>query len=240
MRFVLKAGGSLEIEGEGDHLGSSAVEAFGELQQRGIDEVVALVDEDVAQAEAEAELRDELEVGEIDVAACRHLDIAVEDFCAQGHVLAGGEVEGGSYADREIGAEIVVARRGNLQGDGYGKVSGLEVLGGVASAELFVEDDVLLSEVDGGLQTQAKGLVEPQLSEDAYDKSWLVVVDIGVPLFARDGIDVTVIGQFQVHHIHSHEEAIVQKAVIQIRAVLDTGLLGCYEAAGKEQTEDER
>ena len=234
------AGASLEIEGEGDHLGPSAVEAVGELQQRGIDEVVALVDEDVAQAEAEAELWDELEVGEVDVAARRHLDVAVEDFCAQRHVFAGGEVEGGSHADREIGAEIVVARRCNLQGNGYGEVGGLEVLGGVASAELLVEDDMLLSEVNGGLQAQAKSLVEPQFSEDANDKSWLVVVDIGVPLFAGDGIDIAVIGQFQVHHIHSHEEAIVQKAVIQIRAVLDTWLLGCYEAAGKEQTEDEK
>lgn len=233
-------GRSLEIEGEGNHLGSSAVEALGELQQRGVDEVIALMDEDVAQSEAEAELWDELEVREVDVAPRRHLDIAVEDFCAQRHVFAGGEVEGGSHADGEIGAEIVVARRGNLQGYGNREVGGLEVLGGVASAELLVEDDVLLSEVDGGLQAQTKSLVEAQLSKNAHDKSWLVVVDIDVPLFAGCGVHVAVIRQFQVHHIHSHEEAVVQKAVIQIRAVLDTRLLGCYVATGKEQTEDEK
>lgn len=233
-------GRSFEIEGEGDDLGSSAVETVGELHQRGIDEVVALVNKDVAQTEAEAQLWDKLEIREIDVAARCHLDIAVKDFCAQSHVFAGGEVEGGSYADREIRAEIVVARCRNLQRNGNREVGGLEVLGGVASAELFVEDNMLLSEVDGGLQAQTKSLVEPQFSKHANDKSWLVVVDIGVPLFAGYGIYVAVILQFQVHHIHSHEEAIVQEAVIQIRAVLDTWLLGCYEAAGKEQTEDEK
>ena len=72
------------------------------------------------------------------------------------------------------------------------------------------------------------------------DKSRLVIIDIGVPLFAGYGIYVAVILQFQVHHIQSYEKAIVLKTVIQIRAVLDTWLLGCYEAAGKEQTEDEK
>ena len=43
-----------KIEDEGNHLGPASVNALGELQQRLIDKVAAVVHYDIAQAKAEA------------------------------------------------------------------------------------------------------------------------------------------------------------------------------------------
>ncbi len=53
------------------------------------------MDNDVAEAEAELQFRNQLEVTEVDVAAEADLDIAAETLREQGVVLAGGEVDAG-------------------------------------------------------------------------------------------------------------------------------------------------
>ena len=204
----------------------SAVEALGKLQQGGVGEVIAIMNENIAQAETEAQLRDELEVRKVEVAAGGHLEIAVQRLRAQCHVLAGREVDGGCYADGEVGAEVVVARCGDFQRNGYGEVGRFEVLGRVAAAELFVEDDVLLPEVNGRLQAQTKVFRQTNLAEHADDEARLVVIDVRVPLFIGSRVYVAIVLQFQVHHIHADEETVVQETVVQIGTVLDAWFLG--------------
>ena len=85
---------------------------------------------------------------------------------------------------------------------------------------------MLLSEMDRGLQTKSKVFVQAQFAQHADNKAWLIVVHVRVPLLAGLRIHIAVVFQLQVHHIDSHEEAIVQESRIQIRAVLDTLFLG--------------
>ena len=123
-KVVITADGEDEAE---------AVQALGELQQCGVGEVVALMDQNVAQPEAEAQFGNEFEVGEIDVTACCKFDVAVQRLGAQGHVLACGEVYGRCRTYGEIRSEVVVARSGNLQGYGHREIGGFQVLCGVTA-----------------------------------------------------------------------------------------------------------
>lgn len=223
----------LEIEGEDNHGGAAAVEAVGVLHQGLVDEVAAVVDNDVAEAEAELQLGNQLEVAEVDVAAKTDLEIAVETLGEQGVVLAGGEVYAGRGAEADVGPEVVVAGRCHLQQQGQRDVGGFDVLCGIATAELLMEDDMLLTKMQGGLQTQTKSLVQTQLAHDTHGEARLEVIDLGEPLLAGGGVDVAVVGQLHVHHVQADEEAIVQEAVIQIRTVLDTGLLRCGRQHGE-------
>ena len=65
-------------------------------------------------------------------------------------MLLCGKVYHRVYARYQIGAEVIVAWRGELQVERNGDVGALDVLCGVAPAVLLVEEDVLLSEVHGG------------------------------------------------------------------------------------------
>ena len=172
----------LEIEDEGDHFGGGAVDGLGIFQEGSIDEVGAVVSEDVTQAEAELQFGNELEIREVDIATHTYFDVTVETFGEQGTVLAGGEVDGGRYADGRIGTEIVVARRSYLEVNGNSEIGRFEVLRRVAPRDLFMEHGVLLPEMNGRLQAQAKGLVKTQFAEHTHGEAGLVVVDLGVPL----------------------------------------------------------
>lgn len=228
----------LEIEGEGDHLGTTPVDGPGELQLGFVCQILTIVHQDVAQPETELQLGDQFEIGEIEITAHANLHHAVEAFHEEGLVLAHSEVDGRGYIDDGIGAEVVVARCCDFQSDGYGEEGGLDVLCGVSSGGLLVEVEVLLPEADGGLYAQTKGLVETKLAEDADREAGLVVVDLGVPLLSGSGVYVAVVLQFQVHHVDADEETIVQEPVVQIGAVLDNGFLG-LGASRCHQSDDE-
>ena len=211
-----------------------AIDGLGVLEQRSVDKVAAVLLYDVQQAKAELEFRDELEVRQVDVAAHADLQVDVERLEAQGIVLACGEVDHRIDAGYEVRAEVVVARCGKLQVDGHGDIGALEDLRAVGSALLLVVDGMLLPEVNGRRQTQGQVFVQPQVADDAHREARAVVVDFGIPLLARLGVDVAVVLQLEVLHVQSQQETVMQPPLVDVRAVLHLTLLCCQAQGEKE------
>ena len=214
-----------------------AVDGLSVFQQGTVDEVASVLLDDVEQAEAELNLRNELEERQINVATHADLKIEVERLEPQGIVLAGCEVHHRIEAGYEIGAEVVVARRGELHVDGYGDVSALEHLRTVGTALLLVIDGMLLPEMDGRRQAQRHVLVQPQVSKHAHRETRAEIVNLGVPLLARLGVDVAVVLHFHVLHVQAKKKAIVESPLVDVRAVLHLALLR-RKSQGKDEYDE--
>lgn len=235
-KSALRGAFSLEIEGKDYHVGRTAFYAVGEFHHGFVQQVVAVLADDVRQAEAEFQFRYEFEVGQIDVASHADLQIAVEGFCLEGFLVVVVQAEGWCKAQGEVGTEIVVARCGKLHGKRHGDIVGAHVLRGVACRHVVAHLYELLPEVHGGGEAQFHVFVQAQRTQHTHAESRFVLADVGKPLLARGGVDVAVVLHFHVHEVHAEEEAPVQTAVVYEGLVHDRLLL-CEgaQACGQEK-----
>ncbi len=229
----------LEVEGENHHLGRAAVHTAGELEHPLVGEVRAVVVDDVTQSEAKLEFGNEFEVREVEVTTGTDFYVTIKGLSEQGIVLAHGEVKCRCHTGDDIRTEIVVARCCNLKPNRHGEASGFHALCAVASRDLLMKEHTSLSEVDGGLDAQAKGAVEAYLTQHTHSEAWLVAIDVGVPLLSAGWVHIAVILELYIHHIHADEEAIVEEAAIQIGAVLNDGFLCCKGDCYHPQTQQQ-
>ena len=229
--------GLLEVERQDNHVAVASVDGLCVLHQRAVDEVATVLLDDIEQAEAKLQFGDELEERQVDVASHAHLKVEVEGLEPQGIVFAGREVHHRIDAGYEVRAEVVVARGGELQVDGYGDVGALEDLRTVGTAFLLVIDSMLLPEVNRGRKAKGQVIVQPKGSQHADREAGAVVVNLGIPLLARLGVDISVVLQLDVLHVESEQEAIVKLPLVDVRAVLHLALL-CRKAQGKDEYDE--
>ena len=210
----------------------SAIDSLGVLQQSAVDKVASVFLDDVEQAEAELQLRDKLEVRQVYVAPHADLEIDIERLEAQGIVLAGCEVDHRIDACDDVRAEVIVARRSELQVERHRNVCALEDLCTVCPTLLLVIDGVLLSEMDCWRKAERQVLVDLEGTKHTDRKAWAVVVYLCIPLLARCRVDVAIVLQLDVLHVQAQEEAIMKPPLVDIRAILHLALL-CHKAQGE-------
>ena len=128
----------------------AAVDTLGVLEQSAVYEIATVLLDDIHQAEAELDFWDKLEEGQVDVATHPDFQIKVKRLEPQSIMFAGSEVNHRIDTSNEIGTEVVVARRCELQVNRHGDISALEDLRAVYTTKLLVIDTMLLTKVDGG------------------------------------------------------------------------------------------
>ena len=223
----------LEIEGEDNHLGSTTIHAAGEFEEGFIGEIGAVMVDDVTESEAELKFWNELEIRKIEVTASTDFHVTVKGMREEGIVLAHGEVYRRCQVGDDVWTEVVVTRSRDFQAYGHRDAGGFDALCAVTSSGLFVEPDALLPKVNSGLNAQAEGGVQAYFSEYTHSKARHVTIHVCVPLLSCGGVDVTVVLELDIHHVHADEETIMQEALIQIGSVHDDWFLS---TGGQEGT----
>lgn len=207
----------------------TAIDGLRVFQQSAVDEVAAVLLDDVEQSEAELDFGDELEERQVEVTPEAYFQVEVEGTEPQGFVLAGCEIDHRVDAGNEVGTEVVVAWSCELHINGHGDVGALERLRTVGSAALLVIDGMFLSEVDCRQHTQREMIVQAKVAKHTHRETRAVVVNLGIPLLARLGVDVAVVLQLNVLHVEAKMEAIVETPLVDVGAVLHLGFL-CKKA----------
>lgn len=212
----------------------ATIDTLGVLEQSAVYKVTTIFLDDIHQAKAELNLRDELEKGQIDVAPHSNFQIKVKRFEPQSIMFAGSEVNHRVDTSDEIGTEVVVAWCCELQVNRHGDISALEDLCTVYTTKLLVIDGMLLTKVDGGRNTQREVIVQAKVTKYAHRKAWAVVVNLRIPLFSCLRVYVAVILQLDVLHMKTKEEAIMKAPLVDIWAVLYLTLL-CSKAQDEDK-----
>ena len=125
-------------------------------------------------------------------------------------MLACGEVNRGTYASHEVGAEIVVPRSCELYVYGYGYIGALYVLGSVPTGILLVKGYVLLTKVYRRYDAEREVLVEAHFPKHSDREPRVVRVYVGIPSLSRLWIHVAIVAQFQVLSMETEEETIME------------------------------
>ena len=226
-----------EVKRKDNHATSSAIDRLCVLHQRIIDEVAAVFTDDVEQAKTELQLGIQFEERQIDVATHAHFKIEVERFQAQSIVFACGEIHHGIDTTNEIRTEVVVSWCSKLQVERHGYVGAFEDLCAVCPTLLLVIDGMLLAKMDGGRKAKRQVFVQAKRAQNAYCEAGTVVVYLCVPLLARCRVYETIVLQFDVLHVNAKQKAIVQPALVNVRAVLHLALLGKYAKSERQEKE---
>jgi hypothetical protein len=96
---------------------------------------------------------------------------------------------------------------------------------------------MLLAKMDGGRKAKRQVFVQAKRAQNAYREAGTVVVYLCVPLLARCRVYETIVLQFDVLHVNAKQKAIVQPALVNVRAVLHLALLGKYAKSEKQEKE---
>ena len=93
---------------------------------------------------------------------------------------------------------------------------------------------MLLPEMHRGAQAERKMVGEPHLAQHAHAESRIIVVNIGIPLFARLGIDITIVPEFHILNVQPEQKAVMETPLVDIRPVLQFPGLGHSQTATEE------
>ncbi len=212
---------SFKVEHEAYHLGGGLCYRACEFEPVGVvGKLGSVVREYVAQSEAEAQLGDELEVGQVEVAAYAYRDVEVGGGELEDVVALLGYVERGHHAAEYVWAGVAGAHGGELEVEGQGDVGRFDVLALFGAGVEFEEADVAAAEHHAGCESQREIVVEAQGGEACDGESGLIVDLLGTPFLAAVG-DETVVCEAGVHGVHAHGESEVPAAHVGVGAVLD-------------------
>ena len=226
--------GLFEVEGEDDHGRCGPVDALGVDELGGVGEIGTVFLQDVVEAEAEFELGDELEEGEIEVASESGFEHHVEGLGLELGLLACREVVHGGDAGDDVGAIVVEAWCGDLEVDGQAYVAGLHVEAFFALGVEVAEGDVFGTEMEGGEDAQGEVVGHFPFAEHAYGEAEVGAVGGCDPLVGGCGVGVSVVLEMEPLVVEADEETIVETAFVDERLVLHFPLLG-VERGGKEK-----
>ena len=243
MLFIILAR-LLEIEGEDHHLGAGGIDATGKDTAVDIGEFVGMTFvEGVGKAIAELEFGDEFEVGHVEVTAqtqFKHGVVTLELHIVLVLVL---EVDHGRDACHDIGAVVVEALGGELQGHGHGDISALHVEGGQAWLRGIVEvvevaeGEALGAELHLRGESQGQMLAEAHVGQHAYAEPRVPGVGI-----AEDGACGAVVHELRSYiieldilHVHAYADAEVQGPQVYVGLVLHLSRLCRNRDDGKKR-----
>lgn len=101
----------LEIEGQYHHAARCSVERLSVLEQVLVYEVATVLYQQISESEAELQLRDELEEGQIQVTSKANLKHCIEALCEQCLLLLYGKVYHRCQACYYVGSVVVESLR---------------------------------------------------------------------------------------------------------------------------------
>lgn len=72
-------------------------------------------------------------------------------------------------------------------------------------------------------------LVQFHFCQHTHVKSRTVIINVCVPSFTRLRVNIAIVGHLQVLHLHAELKTIVQKTLVNVRAILNYTWLGVYD-----------
>lgn len=218
------------MEGEDEHGGAGVLHGLGEDGLGGVVEVGTVGLKHIVKAVAELQFGTKLKEREVVIAAHADFKIKGKRFGGDIGLVFGGEVVGGVEARDDIRAIVVVTRRRHLYIKGQNNISGLHGLMLHIAGGLFAESDVLGGEMHRGQQSESQKRIDAPFANQSYGEAGREIVVAHKPLTASFGVDVAGVWHDQALLMDAKGESIVERAQIDIRAVLHLAVLlrqGC-------------
>ncbi len=208
-----------EIESEDHHIRFHFLQRLGHLDcLRVVDEVGAVMFQDVGEAEAEFHFGVELEEREIEVDA--ESDGKVEVGGIEHQALASflAYVVGAHDADGGVRTAVSETVSGDLEVEGKDYVCAFHVLGAFQIAVIVGHGDGLASEIHSGCEPEVEVSVKTEVSEDVDAEAGGETGNFGYPPLSVGG-EEAVMGEVEVLHVHADGKSEMNSFQVSIRAV---------------------
>ena len=224
----------LEIEREDDHLAVAAGDGIGVLAQVGVLQFAGMVlVEGIAKTVAELQLGDELEEGQIEIAAQSDFKEKVGALQLDILLILAREVDHRVDACHHVRTVVVPSLGTELDVEGKRDVGVLHVLrhlGGLAVGRQVgevAEGEMLGAKMHGRREAHVQMVAQAQVGQHAYGETGIPTVGIaedglllGGAVVEGDGLG-TYITELDVLHVHAHQDTEVHGAQVDIGLMLD-------------------
>lgn len=201
----------------------------------------------IAQTIAELQFRDQFEEWQVEITAQAHLQEHVRPFQLNIFLILARQIDHRVHACHDVGAVVVPALRTELQVNGEGDIGVLHVLclfkksAVLGTIRHITERQVLGSEVHGWRESQVQVLAQPQIGQHTHAEAAIPSVCITedglllrASVFMCDSLRSDVV-KLNVLHVHSHQDAKVQWAQVDIWLVLDLTRLSLTDNRQEKQ-----